>query len=122
MTKGVLALLAVATISSCSLTPNLLGGREKCWAQSDSRAATLMEGRLDLVDGSDRGTLSTSDGTDFDVQFPFMTVRWNGETVPGLELVDDGRTVAFSGETVTVFGGYGSDGVLVVCAIEERGG
>jgi hypothetical protein len=111
-------LALTVTIAGCSLAqPNLLGGREKCWGESDPRMATLMKGRLDLAPGSERGTLATPEGTDFEIQFPFMTVE------PGTDmpvLVDRGRTVAINGETVTVFGGLGSDGVIVVCAVEER--
>jgi hypothetical protein len=46
-----------------------------------------------------------------------MSVRESDDTVV---LVHDGQIVAQSGETVTLFGGYGPDGVLLVCAIEER--
>jgi hypothetical protein len=96
------------TIAGCSLVqPNLLGGREKCWGESDPRMATLMKGRLDLAPGSGGGTLVTPEGTDFETQFPFMTVE-SGIDPP--VLVDGGRTVSISGETVTVFGGLGSDG------------
>ena len=76
-----------------------------------------MKGRLDLAPGSGHGTLATPEGTDFETQFPFMTVE---NVIDPPVLVDGGRTVAISGETVTVFGGLGSDGVIVVCAIEER--
>jgi hypothetical protein len=76
-----------------------------------------MDGRLDLAVGSGRGTLHTSDGTDFETEFPFMTVKSeNGTAV----LVDHGTRVAASGDTVTVFGGAGARGVFLVCAIEER--
>ena len=77
--------------------------------------ATLMRGRLDLELGSNGGTLATPEGTDFDVTFPFMTVDHVGDVVV---LTDEGKTVALSGETVTVFGGLGSEGNILVCSIE----
>jgi hypothetical protein len=104
--------------TACSIAePNLLGGREKCWSEGDPRNAALLEGRLDLAISSNSGTLITPDGTDFETEFPFMSVRESDDTVV---LVHDGQIVAQSGETVTLFGGYGPDGVLLVCAIEER--
>jgi len=96
---------------------NLLGGRQPCWSEADHRSATLMRGRLDLVLGSNGGTLATPDGTGFQVTFPFMTVDHVGEIVV---LTDEGKTIALSGETVTVFGGLGPNGDILVCSIEEQ--
>lgn len=61
--------------------------------------------------------LHTTDGTDFNVAFPLMTVQTDAGNVV---LMDDGATVAADGDTVTVFGGLGDDGVFLVCSIEER--
>jgi hypothetical protein len=36
------------------------------------------------------------------------------------ELVRDDEVVARAGDDVTLFGGAGSDGALVVCAVEEK--
>ena len=113
-------LIAVATLavvlSGCGGL-HLFGGHQQCWSEADHRMATLMRGRLDLALGSGGGTLATPDGTDFEVEFPFMTVGTVGDTVV---LTDEGKTVALNGETVTVFGGLGSDGTLLVCSLEEQ--
>ena len=96
---------------------DLLGGREKCWSDSDFHLAALFDGTLELSSASGGGVLHTSDGTDFDTEFPFMTVRTEGDNVV---LLDDGAIVAASGDTVTVFGGMGEDGIFLICSIEER--
>jgi hypothetical protein len=79
--------------------------------------ATLMRGQLFLDIGSGTGTLATPDGTDFPARFPFMSVGKVGDTVV---LTNEGRTIALNGETVTVFGGLGSDGAILVCSLEEQ--
>ena len=76
-----------------------------------------MRGQLILDLASGTGTLMTPDGTAFPARFPFMTVDSVGNTVV---LKDEGRTIALSGETETVFAGLGSDGNLLVCSIEEE--
>jgi hypothetical protein len=96
---------------------NVLGGRQPCWSEADRRMATLMRGQLLLDLDTGTGTLSTPEGTEFPTRFPFMTVDHVGDIVV---LTDEGRTIALSGETVTVFGGLGSDGVILVCSIEEQ--
>jgi hypothetical protein len=111
------AVLLGATACSAG-EPNLLGGRHKCWSDADPRNAALLEGNLQLGYASSK--LATPDGTDFNVEFPFMTVR-QGLSDDATVLMDGGQVVATQGEYVTVFGGYGSDGIVLVCSIEERG-
>lgn len=111
----------VATICTgllaCTATADFLGGREKCWSDEDFHLAALFDGRLELSATSGGGTLHTTDGTDFDVEFPFMAVRSDAGNVV---LVDNGATVAANGDTVTVFGGMDEEGTFLVCSIEER--
>jgi hypothetical protein len=113
------ALAVAVSLAACSaLADNTLGGRERCWGNEDPRLATLMKGTLDLRNAEATHILDTPEGDEFLVTFPFMSVQ-PGES--GLILIDDDRgTVATDGELVTVFGGLGGDGVIVVCAIEER--
>jgi hypothetical protein len=114
--KCVVGALVATAVSGCGGI-NLYGGRQQCWSEADHRLATLMRGRLDLDLQTGGGTLASLDGTVFDVEFPFMAVGTVGETVV---LTDDGRTIALDGETVTVFGGLGSDRDILVCSLEEQ--
>ena len=110
--------LVGVSLTGCALAgDNLLGGRQKCWSDSEPHSAALFDGRLELSTSSGGGILHTSDGTDFETEFPFMVVKSEGGSTV---LVDHGTTVAASGDTVTLFGGVGARGVFVVCAIEER--
>jgi hypothetical protein len=93
---------------------NLLGGREKCWDDSQPRMAASFTGRFEL--GAYPWTLEIPDDEDFQVDFAGLTLNDTATAVEDMS----GRTVANEGELVTVFGGYGSDGVFLVCAIEER--
>jgi hypothetical protein len=113
-----LAALAVFSIASaCSFAApslNLLGGREKCWSEADPRLATLMLGTLKL--GAYPWSLDTPEGEVFAIDFagPRMDAT-------GTKLLDaSGAEIAREGESVTVFGGLGSDGGIMVCGIEER--
>jgi hypothetical protein len=66
-----------------------------------------------------RSTLLTPEGETLAVDFPFLVVN----VAPERTLTDsNGQVVADDGELVTVFGGLGSDGSMVVCNIEERHG
>ena len=92
-----------------------LGGREKCWDESEPRLASLMKGRLELNPAG--STLATPEGDLLSITFPRLIVR---SYTTGRAVVDgNGAAVASNGELVTVFGGLG-DGSMVVCAIEER--
>ncbi len=62
-------------------------------------------------------TLVTPEGETLAVDFPFLVVN----VAPEGALKDSsGQVVANDGELVTLFGGLGSDGSMVVCAVEER--
>lgn len=107
--------LMVLTTDGCSLAGGTLGGREKCWADSDKRAASLWRGTLQ-VDASG-GRLQTSEGDVIPLLPGALTTRI-GSSGTG-ELVKGDQVVAKAGDDVTLFGGAGSDGALVVCGVEE---
>lgn len=110
--------LALAA-AGCSVSGDLLGGRQKCWSESDPRLAALMRGTLELDFVS--SILATPEGDRLPLGFPSLAVR-SGESGTLVVVDANGGTVATDGEVVTVFGGMGSDGVMSVCAIEERHG
>ncbi len=114
----ILASLAVAgVLAGCAVGRDaLLGGRQSCWPESEERLATVMKGTLEL--DPERSKLATPEGEDFLLEFPVLVVK----TVAGdVAIVDgSGAALATDGDLVTVFGGLGSNGVITVCAIEER--
>ena len=113
--------LAVALVSlvlataGCSLKPNLLGGREKCWPESPPRAASVWRGIL-RIDGSG-GRLDTPEGVAIPLLPGTLATRVGSGGVGELVLGSD--VVAKAGDDVTLFGGAGADGALVVCGVEE---
>jgi hypothetical protein len=122
MSRAVAQILLIAVLSlcfglsACSIATGTLGGREKCWDESEPRLASLMKGRLELDPAG--STLATPEGDRLFITFPRLTVR--SDTSGTAVVVDgNGAAVARNGELVTVFGGLG-DGSMVVCAIEER--
>ena len=76
--------------------------------------ATLMKGRLEL--GPYPWHLATSEGERFDIDFRGLSLDAGSTAI----LDANGRTVATEGELVTVFGGLDSNGVILICAIDER--
>jgi hypothetical protein len=106
---------AVLIAGGCSLSGGTLGGREKCWPESDQRAASIWRGTL-RIDASG-GQLDTPEG-DVIPLLPGTLAMRVGEGGVG-ELVRGGDVVATAGDDVTLFGGAGADGALVVCGIEE---
>ena len=107
-------LVVVSVVLGCSLAGGTLGRREKCWSQSDARVASLMKGNLRLA----APALDTAEEETLQLSFSGLTVRREGAS---LALVDRrGAVAANDGELVTVFGGLGSDGSMLVCAVEER--
>ena len=89
-------------------------GRDLCWPSSERRLATLMRGELDL--GVYPWYLKTPEGEDFQIDFAGISLNSTGDAV----LDSSGNNLGNDGELVTVFAGYGSDEILLVCAIEER--
>ena len=108
--------LAGLTVAGCSLASGTLGGREKCWSESDHRAASLWRGVLE-VDAAG-GRLNTPEG-DVIPLLPGTLTTTVGPDGTG-QLVRGTEVVARSGDDVTLFGGAGADGALVVCAVEEK--
>jgi hypothetical protein len=109
-----LTLVVVAT-AGCSFTSGTLGGREKCWGDSDPRAASVWRGILRIDEFG--GRLDTPEGEVIPLIPGALTTRIGDGGVG--ELVAGDRVVARAGDDVTLFGGAGADGALVVCAVEE---
>ncbi|MEZ0240158.1 MAG: hypothetical protein ACAH65_05115 [Chloroflexota bacterium] len=109
-----LAVVLLATIG-CSLAGGTLGGREKCWGEQDQRAASLWRGTLQIDASGAR--LQTPEGEVIPLVAGALSTRIGASGVG--ELVAGDQVAARSGDDVTLFGGAGSDGALVVCAVEE---
>ena len=105
---------ALLGTAGCSLNVNALGGREKCWPERPPRAASLWRGILRIA--ASGGRLETPEGDVIPLLPGTLTTRIS--TGVG-ELVRGSDVVAKAGDDVTLFGGAGSDGGLVVCAVEE---
>jgi hypothetical protein len=109
-----LALLMVA-LAGCSISGGTLGGREKCWPAEPPRAASIWRGVLAIDENG--GQLWTPEGE--------VIVLWPGALSTRIgadgtgELVSGNDVVARAGQDLTLFGGMGADGALVVCGIEE---
>ena len=110
----VLALAMLATVG-CALTGGTLGGREKCWPESDKRAPSIWRGTLQIDASGAR--LATPEGDVIPLLPGTLTTRF-GASGTG-ELVKGDQVAAKAGDDVTLFGGAGSDGALVVCGVEE---
>jgi hypothetical protein len=114
-------LLALASVLvlvvGCSMGSGTLGGREKCWPESHRRAASVWRGILRI--DTRGGRLDTPEG-DVIPLLPGALSILPGAT--GGELVRGSDVVARAGDDVTLFGGAGADGALVVCAVEENRG
>ena len=113
-------LLAVAgsVLAGCAITGGTLGGRETCWPDREQRAPSLWRGIL-RVDARG-GRLDTPEGDVIQLSPGELTFAIDG--AGGGTLVQGDRVVARAGDDVTLFGGAGADGLLVVCAVEERHG
>ena len=111
-----LAITAVLVLSGCALTGGTLGGRQKCWPEADSRAPSLFRGIL-VIDSAG-GRLRTTEGEIIPL-LPGTLRTQVGPSGTG-ELVRGTEVVATAGDDVTLFGGAGADGRLVVCAVEEK--
>jgi hypothetical protein len=91
-----------------------VGGREKCWPESQQRAASIWRGIL-RIDAAG-GRLDTPEGDVIPLLPGTMATRVGAGGVG--ELVRGGDVVARAGDDVTLFGGAGADGALVVCGVE----
>ena len=107
--------LALLGTAGCSFGSGTLGGREKCWPESEQRAASIWRGilRIDAsgaqLDTPEREVIPLLPGT--------LATRVGANGIG--ELVRGNDVVARTGDDLTLFGGAGSDGALVVCRVEE---
>lgn len=113
-TAAPLVLGVTLLLGGCSLEVNLLGGREKCWPESPPRAASLWRGILQIDQNGAR--LATPEGEVIPLLPGALATRIGNA---GGELVRGSDVVAKAGDDVTLFGGAGADGALVVCDVEE---
>jgi hypothetical protein len=108
-------LLAAVVLAGCSLSGGTLGWREKCWPADPPRAASNWRGVLAIDELG--AQLNTPEGEAIPL--------WPGRLAPRLgsagvwELAAGDSVEAKNGDDVTIFGGAGSDGYLVMCGIEE---
>ena len=113
-----LTLVAVVALAGstagCALFGGTLGGREKCW--SDQRMASLWRGILAIDAAGAR--LNTPEGDVLPLLPGALSTRIAADGTG--ELVRGNDVVATAGDDVSLFGGAGSDGALVVCAVEEK--
>lgn len=112
VSRFLLAAAIMIAISGCSF--DTLGGREKCWSEGDPRTPSLWRGtlRIDAFSAmlqAPEGDLTLLPGT--------LGTRL-GEGGVG-ELVHGSDVVAHAGDNLTLWGGIGGDGTMVVCAVEE---
>lgn len=106
---------ALVLLAGCTMGSGTLGGQQKCWPDSERRAASLWRGIL-RVDARG-GRLDTPEGVAIPLRAGALTI------LPGLsggELLRGSDIVARDGDDVTLFGGAGADGALVVCSVEEN--
>jgi hypothetical protein len=109
----VTAALAIA-LTGCAFTGGTLGGREKCWPADDQRTPSLWRGTLQIDASGGRLTAPEGDL----LLLPGALSTRMGERGVG-ELVRGTDVVARAGDNVTLFGGIGGDGTMVVCGLEE---
>ena len=102
----------VIAVSACSF--DTLGGRQKCWPEQDSRVPSLWRGTLQ-IDAFGAQLLAPEGNL---VLLPGTLTTRLGEGGTG-ELVQGSDVVARAGVNVTLWGGIGGDGTMVVCAVEE---
>jgi hypothetical protein len=108
--------LVMFAVGACGFGgSNLLGGREKCWPESDARMASIW--RAILVIDATGGRLDTPEGDVIPLLPGALQTRIDDGGVG--QLVRGSDVVATAGEDVTLFGGAGADGALVVCGVEE---
>jgi hypothetical protein len=111
----ILAAAAIFAVAGCLGGINTLGGREKCWPSSEQRAPSVWRGIL-RIDGS-AGELDTPEGEVIPLLPGALSMRVGNDGTG--QLVRGNEPVAKSGDDVTLYGGAGADGYLVVCGLEE---
>jgi hypothetical protein len=112
---AVVALIVGLVFAGCALGGGTLGGREKCWPAGDPRAASLWRGILRIAPTG--ASLDTPEG-DVIPLLPGTIASRIGADGVGV-LVRGSDVVARAGDDLTLFGGAGADGALVMCGIEE---
>jgi hypothetical protein len=108
----------LSALTTGCIASGTLGGRQTCWPQDEHRAPSLWRGTVRIDAGG--GWLDTPEGDVIPLRAGALAFRV-GDAGTG-ELVRGSEVVARTGDDVTLFGGAGSDGVLVVCAVEEQRG
>ena len=118
-TRGLAAVIALAWLAAaCTVGGmNVLGGRERCWPEGEQRLTTLWKGTLEIDATGAR--LVAPEGDVFTIRVG------NGGAIrtdlaPPAIADADGGVMAEHGDLITVFGGLGGDGTMVVCGVEER--
>ena len=106
---------ALVLLAGCTMGSGTLGGQQKCWPDSERRAASLWRGIL-RVDARG-GRLDTPEGLAIPLRPGALSILPGGS---GGELLRGSDIVARDGDDVTLFGGAGADGALVVCSVEEN--
>jgi len=114
-TSVAVALLLALLVAGCAIAGGTLGGREKCWPADPPRLASEWRGILRIDDLGAR--LETADGEVIPLLGGALTPRITEAGVG--ELVSGDQVAATAGQDVTLFGGAGGDGYLVVCGVEE---
>jgi hypothetical protein len=107
--------LVAFTVAGCLSGFDTLGGREKCWPSGEHRAPSLWRGTLRI--GASGGQLDTREGDVIPLLPGALTTRVANDGTG--QLLRGSEVVARAGDDVTLFGGAGADGYLVVCAVEE---
>lgn len=97
------------------LPEETLGGREKCWPDEPPRGASIWRGTVEIDPSGAR--LQSPEGDAIPLVGGALQARI-GEGGIG-QLARGSEVVANDGDDVTLFGGMGSDGGLVVCGVEE---
>ena len=113
-------ILALATALllpvGCSMGSGTLGGHEQCWPDSERRAASLWRGTLRI--DARGGRLDTPEGDAIPLRAGALSILPGA--AGGGELLRGSDVLARDGDDVTLFGGAGADGALVVCAVQEN--
>jgi hypothetical protein len=111
-----LGIVLAIVLAGCAIGGGTLGGRERCWPEGEQRAPSPWRGilRMDATGAH----LDTPEGDVIPLLPGELELRLGDDGVGELAHGDD--VVARSGDDVTLFGGAGADGSLVVCAVEER--